>query len=184
MAPRIAPVQIDNAPEKTKELLGVVKKKLGGTPNLLTTMAQSPAVLGSYLAFSDALSGASLSAALREQIAMTVAGANACEYCASAHTAIGKGLGVDKDELARNLDADSSDAKTSAALAFARKVVVSRGFVTDSDIRDIRDAGYSDAQIAEIVTTVALNLFTNYFNHVAQTEVDFPRVEVGEPATA
>ena len=182
--PRINPVNAEQAPEKTQELLDAVKKKLGGTPNLLTTMAQSPAVLGSYLAFSDALSGASLSGKVREQIAMAVAGANGCEYCASAHTAIGKGLGVDGDELARNLDGEASDAKVGAALTFARTIVAKRGFVSDADVKGVRDAGYTEGEVTEIIAAVALNLFTNYFNHVAQTEVDFPRVEVGEPVTA
>ena len=70
----------------------------GGTPNLLTTMAQAPAVLEGYLSLSGALGSGSLPAGLREQVAMAIAGVNGCEYCASAHTAIGKGAGVAEDQ--------------------------------------------------------------------------------------
>lgn len=180
--PRIQPVTAETAPEKSRPLLENVKKSLGGVPNLLGTMAQSPAALQAYLSLSQALSSAKLSGAVREQIALAVAGANGCEYCASAHTVLGRNAGVSDDDLERALRAESGDAKTSAILSLSRRIVETRGFVSDDDLASARDAGVTDAEIAEIIATVALNVYTNYFNHVAETEIDFPKVAL--PATA
>ena len=179
---RINPVNVDNTDPKTAQTLKGVEKSLGMVPNIMATMAQSPAALGAYLGFGQALGGASISGALREQIALTVAGGNSCEYCASAHTALGKGQGVADDELTRNLQGESTDAKTQSALAFSSAIVEKRGWVSDDDLKSVRDAGYTEGEIVEIVATVAINTFTNYFNHVAGTEVDFPRVEVPQAA--
>lgn len=182
--PRLQPVSDSTANEKQKALLGGVQKKLGVTPNMLRTMAQSPAVLESYLNFGAALAGASISGKVREQIALAVAGVNGCDYCASAHTAIGAGLGLSKEEAQKNLTGGASDAKVQAAIDFARRIVETRGWVEDADVRAVRAAGYGDPQIAEIIATVAVNIFTNYFNHIAQPEVDFPKVKAPQPAFA
>jgi uncharacterized peroxidase-related enzyme len=147
-------------------------------PNLIRTFANSPAALEGYLNFSGALGGGLLDAKLRERIALTVADANSCEYCLSAHTAIGKMVGLDEDEILTSRKATAADPRTSAALAFAHQIVVKRGEVDDGDVRAVRSAGFSDGEITEIVANVALNVFTNYFNHVAQTVVDFPKVEL------
>ena len=182
--PRLNPINPETADPKSNELIADVQKKIGMTPNMFATLAQSPAAFQSYLTFGETLKGGVLSAKLGEQIALAVAGANACQYCASAHTAIGGSLGVDQDELARNLDGESSDAKTATALEFARNVVAKRGWVSDADLAEVRNAGFTEGEVAEIVAHVALNTFTNYFNHVAQPEVDFPKVEVGEVLVA
>lgn len=182
--PRIQPIDLDKAQPKAKALLEGAKKSLGMIPNAMRTMAQSPAVLEAYLGFGKALSGASLSPQLREQIALTVAGENSCGYCASAHTAVGTKLGVDTDELAANLKGLSRNPKTEAALEFARRIVVERGWVSDDDLRRVREAGYSEGEITEIVAVVAQNIFSTYFNHIADTDVDFPRVEVPEHQAA
>ncbi len=181
---RINPVNVETADPKAQKQLEGVKKAMGMTPNLLATLGQSPAALGAYLGFGQALSGGTLGSALREQIAIAVAGANSCEYCASAHTAAGKGLGVDKAELAANLDGRSSDEQTSAALEFAVAIVQNRGWISDGDVAAVRNAGFTEAQVVELSAEVAFNTFTNYFNHIAETEVDFPRVEVEAPALA
>ena len=146
------------------------------TPNLMKGMANSPAALKAYLDFSGALAGGELDPALREQIALTVGAANQCEYCVSAHTAIGKGAGLSNDELVNARNAISGDPKAKAALTFARVVVDAKGNVTNGDLQTLKAAGYSEGEVVEIVAHVGLNIFTNYFNHVAQTEVDFPKV--------
>lgn len=158
-----------------KQLDGV-KAKLGSVPNIFQTFAHSPAVLDFYLQGSGALSKTSISAQLRESIALSVAGLNACDYCASAHTKIGEGAGLAKDELAHNLNSKSSDAKTQAALDFTAKLVKNRAHVSDADVQAVKDAGFSDGEVLEITAVVAFNIFTNYFNHVADTDVDFPPV--------
>lgn len=173
---RIGAVQPAEATGKSKAMLEAVERKLGMVPNMARAMAANPAVLEGYLAFSGALGGGRLGARLGELIALAVAEANACAYCLSAHTAIGGLLKVPAGELHAARDARSPVARTGAALAFARRVVESRGHVTDADLAAVRGAGFDDGEIAEIVSVAALNTFTNLFNSVAATEVDFPRV--------
>lgn len=173
----IRQLELDEAEPKAQELLGGVQQQMGIVPNLFKVMAHSPAVLDAYLKQSGALSTASLPLKLREQIAVTIAGANGCDYCASAHTAIGVGAGVSEAELAINLSGASSDEKTQAALAFARAVVHGRGWIEESALQSVRDAGYSEGEIVEIIALVGLNTFTNYLNHIAGTEIDFPVVK-------
>lgn len=163
---------------KAKELLDVVQASLGLTPNMTRTMAQSPAVLEGYLSLSGALGRGNITAKVREQIALAVGEANHCQYCVSAHTAIGKRVGLSLDDILASRDAHGADPKTTAALTFARLLVQNRGEVTDAEFNAVQMAGYTEGEIGEIVANVALNLFTNYFNHVAGTEVDFPKVEL------
>ncbi len=176
--PRIQPIQTQDASGKAKDLLNAVQAKIGMTPNLMKTLAHSPAALEGYLSFSGALATGVLNAKLREQIAIAVAQANSCQYCLSAHTTIGKMTGVKPEELAQSRHAHSADPKIDAALQFAQKLVVQRGLATDGDLDAIRASGYTEAEITEIVSHVGLNIFTNYFNNVAQTEVDFPVVDL------
>ena len=183
--PRIQPVDPNQATGKTKTILDGVEKSMGRVPNLLRTLANSPAVLGAaYLGFSQALAGSSLSAQLREQISLAVSNANSCQYCASAHTAVGKMIGLDADELAQNLQGYASDPKVEAALQFAQSVILKRGWVEDDELQQVRDAGYTEGELVEIIATIAFTIFTNYFNHIAETEIDFPVVEVADPMKA
>ena len=175
---RITAINPTEATGKTKQLLDAVQAKLGMTPNLMKTLAAAPAALEAYLNFGAALTTGHLDAKLREQIALTVAQANSCEHCLSAHTAIGKMVGLKPEEIAASREARSADAKRAAGLQFAQALVVQRGEVTDSAIAQVKEAGYSEGDIAEIVANVAINIFTNYFNHVARTDVDFPKVSV------
>jgi AhpD family alkylhydroperoxidase len=105
---------------------------------------------------------------------LAVGETNNCGYCVAAHTALGKGAGLSEAETVDARYADSQDEEERAALQFAHKVVSERGWVSDDDVQRVRQAGYNDGEIGEIVANVALNIFTNYFNHVAGTEVDFP----------
>ena len=174
--PRIQPVTLESADADQTDVLQTAKKKMGKVPNIIATMANSPAVANAYLGFSQALAGGSLSPQLREQIALTVGQTNGCDYCVSAHAALGARAGLSDDDVAAARRADADDEKNRAALAFAKKLVDERGYVSDGDVEALRSAGFSDGEVAEIVAAVALNIFTNYFNHVAETEVDFPAV--------
>lgn len=171
---RIQPVQIEVADSKTAEVLRAVKRNLGMIPNLISTMAQSPATANAYLGFSQTLAGGVLPSRLREQISLTVGQANECNYCIAAHCALGHKAGLNAADIAHARNGTATDDKARVALAFARKLVENRGRVTDAEVESVRHAGYSDGEIAEIVANVALNIFTNYFNHVAGTEIDFP----------
>ncbi len=182
--PRLTAVDPAHAEGKAKALLDGVQKTLGMTPNLLRTLANAPAALEAYLSFGQALGRGSLDAKTREAIALTVAGENGCDYCASAHTAVGARLGVPSDELRANLEGRSGDAKLGAILRFARAVVVKRGGVSDADLAEARAAGLDDGRITEVIAAVAANIFTNYVNHVARAEVDFPLVRSGHDRAA
>jgi len=165
------------AGNEAQPLLAAVEKKLGTVPNLMRTMANSPAVLEAYLGFSGTLAKGALGTKLREQIALAVGESNDCRYCLAAHTALGRMAGLNDEQIRDSRRGRSPDRKTEAALAFARKVVAERGSVSDADVDALRAAGFNDGDVAEIVANVALNLFTNYFNHVAGTEIDFPEAE-------
>ena len=181
---RIPALNTAAAPALSQPMLEAVKKKVGMVPNLFKTFAHSPAVLQYYLSGSEALGGGALPAALREQIALVTAGQNECDYCASAHTLMGKGAGLAAGEMADNLRGRSGNAKTQAALDFAASIVKNRGRVTDAQLEAVRAAGYGDAEVVEIVANVAANIFTNYFNHIAGTVIDFPLVKAAEPIRA
>lgn len=180
--PRIEPVTVDRAPEASRPMLEAVQKKLGRIPNLLGTLATSPAGLATYLKLGEALDLASIKPAMREQIAVAIARESGCEYCASAHTTIGKMLGVKPDELARNLEGKAGDPKTQAAIDLALAIVSERGWIGDERFNAARQAGLSDAEIIEVLAITVTNLFTNYANHLFQTVNDFPKVELGAAA--
>ncbi len=182
--PRITPVTIETAPESTKPLLEAINGKLGKVPNLLGTLGRSPAALNTYLNLGDALGKGSLGAKVHEQLAVAIANHSKCEYCASAHTVIGKMNGVDGDELAKNLHGESGNPKVQAAINFAYAIIDSRGFVSDADFSAARDGGLNDEELLEVLSVTATNLFTNYANHILQTENDFPKVDLVETAGA
>ena len=181
----MARIQPNKNPDaKSKELLNGVEKMLGSTPNVFTTLAHSPAALGVFVGAIGALGASKLPGGLREQLALTVASANGCDYCASAHTTLGKMNKVPEADLTLALSAKSPDSKTQVALAFARKLVIERGHVADADLDGLRRAGYSEGEIVDIVAVVGINIFTNYFNHVAETDIDFPVVKAQGAAKA
>lgn len=181
--PRIKAIDPHQATGTAQKLLSGVQSKLGMTPNLMLAMANSPAVLEAYLQFRESLGHGDLSTKTREQIALAAGQANSCDYCLSAHSAIGKRVGLTAEQIQDARLGTAVDCKSPAVLKFTTQIVEKRGFVSDADIATVREAGVSDAEITEVVANTALNLFTNYFNHVAETEVDFPAAEQLESAT-
>ncbi len=179
---RLQPVDPSTATGKAKELLDAVKAKLGLVPNMTKVMAASPAVLESYLGFSGALAGGLLDAKTREQLALVTAQQNHCDYCLSAHTAIGKMVGLDREQIVASRKGDSSSPKTAAALTFAKRVLETKGQIGEADLAAVREASFSEGEIAEIIAHVALNVFTNYFNVATDVAIDFPKVSYAEVA--
>ncbi|MDW8263213.1 MAG: peroxidase-related enzyme [Phycisphaerales bacterium] len=175
---RIQPVTPETATGSAKTLLDSVKAKLGMVPNMMRAMAQSPAVLEAYLNFSGALNKSSLSPRLREAIALAVGQANQCQYCVSAHALLGKKAGLSEADVSAARAGEAGNPREAAILRLALAINNNRGNVSDADLAAARAAGVSDAEIAETVATVALNIFTNYFNHVAQPQIDFPTVKL------
>jgi uncharacterized peroxidase-related enzyme len=174
---RINQIAPEAASGKARELLDAVRAKLGLVPNMTRAMAQSPAVLEGYLQFSGALGKGELSAKTREEIALAVGQANHCDYCLAAHSTIGKMVGLTADQIRDSRLGTAVDPKADALIGFARKLVDSRGVVTDRDVAAVREAGFNDGAIAEVVANVALSVFSNYFNNVAETDIDFPKAE-------
>jgi uncharacterized peroxidase-related enzyme len=169
------PATIEAAPAASRPLLQAVKKQLGRAPNLFRLVANSPAALEGYVSLSAALGKGELPAATRERIALAVAGINGCDYCLAAHSYLGRHVArLDDAEITANRDGSSNDVKADAAVKFATKVTQLRGHVTGEDFAAVKAAGYTDAQIIEIVQHVALNTWTNYINTVGETEIDFP----------
>lgn len=173
---RIAtPASIEAAPAAAQPLLQAVEKQLGSVPNLFRVVSNSPAALEGYLGMSGALGKGRLPAQTRERIALAVAEVNRCGYCLAAHTYLGRNLAkLDDAEIEANRRGGSGDARADVAVRFAVKVAQQRGHVSDADVRAVKEAGYDDAQLVEIVQHVALNTWTNYINVVAGTAIDFP----------
>ena len=174
---RLAIPTVDNSPAASKPLLAAVKQSLGVVPNLMKLVGHSPAALEGYLSLNGALAKGKLDAKLRESIALAVAEYNGCDYCLSAHDYLGRNVAkMNGGEIDAARDGRSADARTDAALHFARRVAESRGRVSDIEIAALRNAGFDEASVIEIVVNVALNVLTNYVNNVAQTDIDFPKV--------
>lgn len=173
---RLTQISDADASPEAAGLFTAIKSKVGAVPNLYRVMANEPAVLAAALGFNEALGKGSFDQKTREAIALAVAGENKCDYCASAHSAISKSLKVDVAEIAARLHGKSADPKLGAILAFAVKVVDKRGLVSDADIAAAKEAGLTQGEIVETVAVTVANILTNYINHVAETEIDFPVV--------
>ena len=176
--PRLAQVTDDST-----GLLDKVRQQLGRVPNLYATMANGPAALDGYLALRGHLVKGKLNARLREQLALLIAQENDCDYCVAAHTFRGKLMKLSDEELLATRLAEDADPHAEAVLRLARSVLRTRGKVDEETLAEVRAAGVTDAEIAEVVAHVALNVLSNYFNHLAQPELDFPAApELGSPA--
>lgn len=181
---RITAIDPASASGAAKPLLDAVQASIGMTPNLFRVLAHSPKALEGLLSLNGAAAGFALDAATRERIALAVAESNGCEYCLSAHTAIGRGAGLSSEEMLRNRAGSSTDARAAAVVAFARLVNDQRGSLTDAEFAAARAAGLSDAEIVEIIATVALNFFTNIVNKAVRVDIDFPKVALLNPLRA
>ncbi|MGH1416812.1 MAG: carboxymuconolactone decarboxylase family protein [Pelagimonas sp.] len=171
---RITQVSDNAATPEAATLFTAIQGKIGMVPNLYRVAANQPAVLGGMLGLNEALAGGNFDAHTREAIALAVAGVNACDYCASAHAAISAGLKVAPDAIDAHLAGRSEDPRTAAILQLAVAVTQARGQVTDADLTSARHFGLSDSDIVETVANVVANIFTNYLNHIADTDIDFP----------
>lgn len=173
---RIAALDPALAQGRGADLLSATARQLGRTPNLYRAMAQSPTALEAYLAFRHALGGGALTVQMGERIALLTAARNDCGYCVAAHTFRGGKVGLSPQQLLQTRHARADDAADEAALRFVEALIEHRGRVDDADFAAVKLAGWDDAAIGEMVAHVALNIFSNYFNHVAQPELDFPAV--------
>lgn len=180
---RLNSVNPESAQGQTKEYFESVLKAYGTIPNTVKVMANSPAVLGSYLAFSSAMSEASIGEKLHNQLKLNTSESNTCEYCTSILSAVAPSAGLSADDILAGRSGDSEDTRTKAALAFANDVLESRGKVTNEQLASVQAAGFKDAEVVEIVASVVLGCFTNFLNNVADTELDVAPAEPLQAAT-
>lgn len=164
-------------PDARTELLDKVQRRLGRVPNLYAAMADAPAALQGYLAMHEQLGHGVLGARLREQLALLTAQENDCTYCVSAHTFRGDRLGLTDQELLDTRQAVAADPHTEALLRLARDLIRTRGQIGDETRKALADAGVTDQEAGEVVAHVALNTLSNYYNHLARPELDFPEVQ-------
>jgi uncharacterized peroxidase-related enzyme len=171
---RISPIDPQTATGAAKDLMETARRDMGMVPNILRAMAHSPATLESYLGFKSAMAKSSLDAKTREAIALAVSEENGCRYCVSAHGAKGRTLGMSSEQVEDARRGRATERRTELALRFALELVRERGQASQETLDTLQAEGFGEAALAEIVALVALNTFSNYFNHVARTEIDFP----------
>ncbi len=173
--PRLPVIDVASAQGRVKEIFDGPLK--GKEINIFKGMANSPAVLDVYLGMAAGLSQTALTAQEREVVQLAIGEANGCDYCTAAHTKIGESLGLTEAQcLAARRGSMPDDPKLDAVVRFSLAIHEKRGFVSEEDIETFCAAGYTPQHVAEVIATYALALFTNYFNHVNDTEIDFPAV--------
>lgn len=174
---RLNSVNPETAKGQTKELLDTVQQAFGMVPNTARVMANSPAVLESFLAFSQAMGKVGIGVKLHNQVKLTTSESNSCDYCTSILSAVAPDAGLTADDVRAGRIGNSKDYRTNAALKFAGAVLESGGKVSEQQLDAVREAGFSDGEIVEVVVSVVLGCFTNFLNNVANTELDIPQVE-------
>jgi AhpD family alkylhydroperoxidase len=172
---RIPVHTVDSAPEGSRDTLKKLEAKYGKVLNIHGAMAHAPAVLETYAAIQQVLlEKGALDARTREVIALAVANVDRCEYCQAAHTLAGKAAGLTEEETVAVRRGELDDSKLAALVSLVREQAGNVGHVHDATWQAALDAGWSDADLTETSAVVALNLFTNYFNHLVGTELDLP----------
>jgi uncharacterized peroxidase-related enzyme len=183
LMPRLPQLTAETATPEQRDLLDTINRQLGRLPNLYASLVAGPAAIRGYLALRDALVASTLSAGVRERLALFIAQENGCGYCVAAHSFRAQAMGLTDDEVVRTRLADSADEHAAAVLQLARDVMRTAGRVSDDALARARAASVTDAELAEIVAHIALNTLSNYFNHLAEPELDFPEVDIALPSS-
>lgn len=178
--PRIPAHTLDSAPDGSKEIAAKVQRRMGRLLNIHAGMAHSPAVIGAYDGISQAIAAhGSFDARTKEAIALAVGNQNGCDYCQAAHTVSARKSGLTEDQvLAIRAGEVDFDPKLAAITEVAREAAARTGNVSEPVWQAALDAGWTDEELAEAFAHIAANLFTNYFNHYAGTELDVPAAPV------
>jgi uncharacterized peroxidase-related enzyme len=163
----------ETAPEGSKGVLQSVSKAYGVVPNLLATLAESPATVEAYATLSGIFDKSDFTPTERQIILMTNNRLNGCTYCMAAHSTVSKMQGLPADVISALRDGTAlADTKLEALRVFTAKVVEQRGYMSDADVQDFLAAGYSKGNILEVILGTSLKIISNYTNHVANTPVD------------
>lgn len=158
----------------TKELYDAITRAVGGVPNIYQGIGNSPAALEGVLQLGEALKKGGLTSAEIEAIKLAVSEVYGCEYCLAAHTLLGRKAGLTDAEVIDARRGTSRSPRVGALVAFVRAALEPRARVTDDDLAVLRAAGFNDAQITETLLVMAQTVFTNLFNRVHRTPLDFP----------
>ncbi len=175
---RINLVSNESANSEQRALYDAIQSQMGLVPNFLRIFANSPEALKAFLGLYHIANNGSLDLQTRERIALALAQQNSCRYCLSVHSAIGQQCGLNGDEIDANRAGTSQDAKAAVAVKFARALVEHTGDVTTGELLEMRDAGYSESDIVEVITHVGMNLLTNLIGKASRVEIDFPKVDL------
>jgi uncharacterized peroxidase-related enzyme len=171
---RLEPIDASQAGDEFLRILDSTHVPFVEIPNFLKVLGNSAAGLKAYVESEDALLHGELSPRLREQIALAVAEINVCTYSLAFHSEAGREAGLTEEDVRRARGATAADARANAMLRFTQRIVLQRGKISDADFLALGQAGFSQAEIVEIIANVALNLFTNFLNLTAMTETDVP----------
>ncbi|MGK9055285.1 carboxymuconolactone decarboxylase family protein [Neorhizobium petrolearium] len=167
---------LEQVPAASKETLDAFTRNIGFTPNMMAAFAQSPIAFNAWAALLDSLSKA-LDVRTRDSIGLAVSEVNGCNYCLTVHSFTAEHMAkLPAEEIILARKGHANDPKRDAAVQFARKVIETRGKVSDADLQTVRDAGFAEANIIEIVALVAMYTLTNLFNNVFDPDKDFPAV--------
>lgn len=179
---RITVVDRKSATPEQAALLEAIESQLGMVPNFLRVFAHSPAALRAFLGLHGIANEGLLDPQTKERIALAMAQQNTCQYCLSAHTAIGRKAGLDADEIQAARAGTSRDRKAAAAVKFAQALAEHKGDISNRELLEVREAGYSEAEVVEIITHVGMNILTNILGKASQVTIDFPVVDTKQVA--
>lgn len=176
---RIATVPVAEATGAAADLFGRIKKAVGGVPNTYAAIGVlQPAALEAVLNADAVLAAGSLSKKDTETIKLVTSVTTGCDYCVAAHSVIGKMSGLSEDVIKQlRLGLSTGDQKRDALAAFVRALASTSGTISDEQFAAIRAAGYTDQQLVEISLAIAIIIFTNMFNRVNDTDIDFPKIK-------
>lgn len=162
-----------SAPEQSVKLLEQAELEFGFVPNLLGVLAESPAVLKSYLALGKIFDESSFSPVERQIVILAVSRRNGCEYCMGAHSVIARLQKVPEQAIeAIRQDEPIEDRPLEALREFATIVVDRRGWISEQDIARFEKEGFTHAQVLEVIVAISFKTLSNYVNHFAGTPLD------------
>jgi uncharacterized peroxidase-related enzyme len=165
---------LDTAPEASRDRLATVKANWGFVPKLQATLAESPVALKGYDdLFTLIASEASLTPAEQQVVYQAINVFHGCEYCTAGHTFLSRKAGVPEDAIQAIRDRTPiADTRLEALRRFAEAVVETRGFAGDAAVDAFLAAGFTRAQVLEVVTIIATKVISNYTNHLTHTPLE------------
>jgi uncharacterized peroxidase-related enzyme len=171
---RLKQISPNQASGEVKNIYTAIEKKMGSVPNIFQYMADSLPLLKGFISLTELCNSTHLSPKLREEIVLAVSQNNNCQYCLSAHSAVAKNLGLKEKEILDSRKASSGDPKTKAILEFTKKFIEKKGMVNDQEVNQLKTAGLNEGEIGDVLLVILSGIYSNYFNHLNNTPIDFP----------